>query len=99
MGVWWPRLGRQVLAHALASFQRVSYVCCRRCSCLQAPRYAEIVNITLGDGEVRAGQVLEISGNRAIVQVLCVTQRFVCARVFRGATPWCRLRGRGDQSL
>ncbi len=36
---------------------------------MQAPRYAEIVNITLGDGEVRAGQVLEISGNRAVVQV------------------------------
>lgn len=35
----------------------------------QAPRYAEIVNITLGDGEVRQGQVLEISGSRAVVQV------------------------------
>jgi V-type H+-transporting ATPase subunit B len=35
----------------------------------QAPRYAEIVNLTLRDGSQRKGQVLEISGKRAIVQV------------------------------
>lgn len=39
------------------------------CAAMQAPRYAEIVNITLGDGEVRQGQVLEIAGSRAVVQV------------------------------
>lgn len=33
------------------------------------PKYAEIVNVKLGDGTVRKGQVLEISGKRAIVQV------------------------------
>jgi V-type H+-transporting ATPase subunit B len=33
------------------------------------PRYAEIVNLTLGNGEVRRGQVLEIYGRRAVVQV------------------------------
>eukprot|EP00455_Lapot_gusevi_P039767 TRINITY_DN446_c0_g1_i2.p1 TRINITY_DN446_c0_g1~~TRINITY_DN446_c0_g1_i2.p1 ORF type:complete len:512 (+),score=190.51 TRINITY_DN446_c0_g1_i2:81-1616(+) len=33
------------------------------------PRYAEIVNITLGNGEKRKGQVLEINGNKAVVQV------------------------------
>lgn len=33
------------------------------------PRYAEIVNITLGTGETRKGQVLEFAGNKAIVQV------------------------------
>ena len=33
------------------------------------PKYAEIVNVRLGDGTVRKGQVLEISGKRAIVQV------------------------------
>eukprot|EP00184_Porphyridium_aerugineum_P002348 CAMPEP_0184698710 /NCGR_PEP_ID=MMETSP0313-20130426/5224_1 /TAXON_ID=2792 /ORGANISM="Porphyridium aerugineum, Strain SAG 1380-2" /LENGTH=503 /DNA_ID=CAMNT_0027157681 /DNA_START=170 /DNA_END=1681 /DNA_ORIENTATION=+ len=33
------------------------------------PTYAEIVNITLGDGSVRRGQVLEINGDKAIVQV------------------------------
>ena len=33
------------------------------------PRYGEIVNLTLGDGERRQGQVLEIAGNKAVVQV------------------------------
>lgn len=31
------------------------------------PRYAEIVNVCLGDGSVRKGQVLEIAGKRAVV--------------------------------
>lgn len=38
---------------------------------LQFPRYAEIVTLTLADGSKRSGQVLEISGNKAVVQV-CV---------------------------
>jgi len=33
------------------------------------PKYAEIVNLRLGDGSQRRGQVLEIDGNRAVVQV------------------------------
>ncbi|OII76896.1 vacuolar ATP synthase subunit B [Cryptosporidium andersoni] len=33
------------------------------------PRYNEIVRITLGDGSVREGQVLEVRGSRAVVQV------------------------------
>lgn len=33
------------------------------------PKYAEIVNLRLGDGTERRGQVLEIDGNRAVVQV------------------------------
>ncbi|KAL9644550.1 hypothetical protein ABK040_009414 [Willaertia magna] len=33
------------------------------------PKFAEIVNLTLGNGEKRRGQVLEIVGNKAIVQV------------------------------
>lgn len=32
-------------------------------------KFAEIVNLTLSDGSTRAGQVLEVAGNRAIVQV------------------------------
>jgi hypothetical protein len=32
-------------------------------------RYAEIVNVRLGDGSMRKGQVLEIAGKRAVVQV------------------------------
>lgn len=33
------------------------------------PKYAEIVNLTLSDGSTRTGQVLEVSGSRAVVQV------------------------------
>lgn len=33
------------------------------------PMYCEIVSIRLGDGTVRDGQVLEVKGNRAVVQV------------------------------
>ena len=33
------------------------------------PKYAEIVNVRLGNGVVRKGQVLEIKGKRAVVQV------------------------------
>ena len=33
------------------------------------PKYAEIITLTLADGSKRAGQVLEIQGKRAIVQV------------------------------
>lgn len=31
------------------------------------PKYAEIVNVVLGDGTVRKGQVLEINGKKAVV--------------------------------
>jgi len=33
------------------------------------PKYAEIVNLTLQNGDLRQGQVLEIAGNKAVVQV------------------------------
>jgi V-type H+-transporting ATPase subunit B len=36
---------------------------------VKQPRYSEIVNITLGDGSTRRGQVLEVSGSKAVVQV------------------------------
>lgn len=36
---------------------------------LQKPKYAEIVEIRLGDGTYRRGQVLEVDGTRAVVQV------------------------------
>jgi vacuolar-type H+-ATPase subunit B/Vma2 len=35
----------------------------------QKPKYAEIVEIRLGDGSLRRGQVLEVDGTRAVVQV------------------------------
>jgi len=36
---------------------------------VKLPKYAEIVNLKLGNGERRQGQVLEISGKQAVVQV------------------------------
>lgn len=36
---------------------------------VQKPKYAEIVEIRLGDGSLRRGQVLEVDGTRAVVQV------------------------------
>jgi V-type H+-transporting ATPase subunit B len=33
------------------------------------PKFAEIVQLTLQDGSTRSGQVLEVSGNKAVVQV------------------------------
>ena len=35
----------------------------------QKPKYGEIVEIRLGDGTLRRGQVLEVDGTRAVVQV------------------------------
>jgi V-type H+-transporting ATPase subunit B len=36
---------------------------------VKLPKYAEIVNLTLGDGSKRKGQVLEVNGKKAVVQV------------------------------
>jgi len=36
---------------------------------VRRPRFAEIVNLTLGDGTQRSGQVLEVAGSKAVVQV------------------------------
>jgi len=36
---------------------------------VKLPKYAEIVNLTLATGEQRQGQVLEIAGKKAVVQV------------------------------
>jgi len=36
---------------------------------VRAPRFAEIVNLTLADGSHRSGQVLEVAGTKAVVQV------------------------------
>lgn len=38
-------------------------------SLIQFPRYAEIVHLTLPDGTKRSGQVLEVIGSKAVVQV------------------------------
>jgi len=36
---------------------------------VKLPKFAEIVNLTLADGSKRKGQVLEVSGKKAVVQV------------------------------
>lgn len=36
---------------------------------VQLPKFAEIVTLRLGNGEMKRGQVLEISGQKAVVQV------------------------------
>jgi V-type H+-transporting ATPase subunit B len=36
---------------------------------VKQPKFAEIVNLTLKDGSTRQGQVLEVAGSRAVVQV------------------------------
>jgi hypothetical protein len=36
---------------------------------LQKPKFSEIVEVRLGDGSIRKGQVLEVDGTRAVVQV------------------------------
>ncbi|KAI6677550.1 hypothetical protein NL676_038346 [Syzygium grande] len=36
---------------------------------VKGPKYQEIVNIRLGDGTMRRGQVLEVDGEKAVVQV------------------------------
>ena len=36
---------------------------------IKSPKFAEIVDVSLGDGEKRVGQVLEVSGNKAVVQI------------------------------
>uniref|UniRef100_A0A8D0C5P5 Vacuolar proton pump subunit B n=1 Tax=Scleropages formosus TaxID=113540 RepID=A0A8D0C5P5_SCLFO len=38
-------------------------------ACGRFPRYAEIVHLTLPDGTRRSGQVLEVTGSKAVVQV------------------------------
>lgn len=40
------------------------------CYIWQGPKYQEIVNIRLGDGTTRRGQVLEVDGEKAVVQVI-----------------------------
>lgn len=36
---------------------------------VRSPKFAEIVNLKLADGSTRTGQVLEVQGSKAVVQV------------------------------
>lgn len=40
---------------------------------IKFPKYAEVVNVHLADGTERKGQVLEVSGSKAVVQVSIVS--------------------------
>lgn len=46
------------------------YIICGLFIPFQGPKFQEIVNIRLGDGSTRRGQVLEVDGEKAVVQVI-----------------------------
>ena len=47
------------------------------------PKFAEIVNLTLPDGSSRAGQVLEVSGSKAVVQVYTFLLTYLVDHMFK----------------
>lgn len=47
----------------------------------QGPKYQEIVNIRLGDGTTRRGQVLEVDGEKAVVQVGSLPPFFLASQL------------------
>ena len=57
--------------------------------------YSEIVNIRLGDGTIRRGQVLEVDGDRAVVQARAEEQRgFRAARLATVGRPFLQFMDR-----
>ena len=48
---------------------------------VKKPKFAEIVNVRLGDGSERRGQVLEVDGERAVVQIFEGTVPRIWGRV------------------
>ena len=58
---------------------------------VKLPKYAEIVNLTLKNGEKRTGQVLEIHGKQAIVQVR--SDYDTCARAWVTRPPTGNING------
>jgi hypothetical protein len=73
-----PRLDYRTVASVagpLVILQNVKFPMCARsrsrapfqCNILR--RYGEIVNLTLGDGTKKRGQVLDVKGSKAVVQV------------------------------
>ena len=51
------------------------------------PKFAEIVNLTLPDGSSRAGQVLEVSGSKAVVQVYTFLLTYLVDHMFKLKSP------------
>uniref|UniRef100_A0A3Q2PMW2 V-type proton ATPase subunit B, brain isoform n=1 Tax=Fundulus heteroclitus TaxID=8078 RepID=A0A3Q2PMW2_FUNHE len=63
-----PVLSAASREHAMAvSRDYISQPRLSECGCF--PKYAEIVHLTLPDGTKRSGQVLEVTGSKAVVQV------------------------------
>ncbi|RLM78523.1 V-type proton ATPase subunit B 2-like [Panicum miliaceum] len=53
---------------------------------VKGPKYQETVNIRLGDGTTRRGQVLEVDGEKAVVQVLKTPVSIdMLGRIFNGS--------------
>ena len=68
----------------------------------QSAQYAEIVNIQLGDGSHRRGQVLEVDGERAVVQVFEGTSAWTVATLSSSSPVRCsrrRVRGHARAHL
>lgn len=59
----------------------------------QGPKYQEIVNIRLGNGTIRRGQVLEVDGEKAVVQVPSIILRLL---VFSCSFSWFSLCSGGN---
>ena len=47
------------------------------------PKYAEIVQLKLSDGTIRSGQVLEVSGSKAVVQVIFIFRAILYCGYFQ----------------
>lgn len=58
---WWNIDDRSQSIYAAEKYMCVAI--------FQFPKFAEIVQLTLADGSSRMGQVLEVSGSKAVVQV------------------------------
>lgn len=58
---WWNIDDRSQSIYAAKQYMCVAI--------FQFPKFAEIVQLTLADGSSRMGQVLEVSGSKAVVQV------------------------------
>lgn len=58
---WWNIDDRSQSIYAAKKYMCVAI--------FQFPKFAEIVQLTLADGSSRMGQVLEVSGSKAVVQV------------------------------
>jgi V-type H+-transporting ATPase subunit B len=74
-----PRIGLQFISFFCLKLENLLHLEYRTVSAVNGPlvildnvkfpRFSEIVNLRLNDGTVRSGQVLEVHGSKAVVQV------------------------------